>query len=66
MRLPGPMTDDDFDAALADALRGRVSSDSGANDATQDALDEVARSAPDVPERLIERARAAFKAQSGA
>lgn len=61
MRDPAhPMTAAQFTALLTDARAGRTRTDTGADDATADALEQIAVLG-DTPERTA-TARAAFKA----
>lgn len=61
MRLTqGPMTPDEFAEALSLATAGEVTTDTGADDATDAALLAVALDAPSPRPELIEAARLAF------
>lgn len=60
MRLPGPMTADEFAESLALASRGQVRTDDGGDDAVTDALEAVAGAAPDPPPELIAAAELAY------
>lgn len=61
MRLTrGPMTPDEFAEALRLARGGEVTSDTGADDAIDAALLDVALDAPSPRAELIEAARDAF------
>lgn len=61
MRLPSPMTTDEFEDALEAALRGEIIADSGAPTSLDNALGVIARN-PDAPDRdeLVASAREIF------
>lgn len=62
MRRAGPLgTLADFEAALDYAIRGAVVSDTGLSGEVLDALDVVARAAPNPPQRLIDAAWDAYR-----
>ena len=64
MRLPdSPMTDDEFDYGLAQALKGWIVSDLGAGDDLDAAFFAITEAAPSVPPQLIQQARDAYAAQ---
>lgn len=67
MRLPGPMTPDDFRFALGNAKRHVLVSDTGASGALEELLDRVASTEPGTPERAaaIAAARAQYLADEG-
>jgi len=58
---PGEPTPADFENALRYALRGAVVSDTGLSGEVLDALDVVARAAPNPPQGLIDAAREAYR-----
>jgi hypothetical protein len=61
MRRPGPLgTLADFEAALSYAKQGAIVSCTGLADEVLEALDTVARAAPDPPKRLIDAAIDAY------
>lgn len=60
-----PMTQSEFDEALALARSGGAMSDCGANDEVLDALSAIADSAPNAPPGMIAVAVDAFSRLSG-
>ena len=64
MRLPNsPMTDDEFEFGLEQAMKGVIVSDLGAGDDLAAAFFAIIEAAPNVPPELIQQARDAYAAQ---
>jgi hypothetical protein len=61
VRTAGPLgTLADFEMALGYAKQGGIVSDTGLADEVLEALDTVARAAPDPPQELLDAARETF------
>lgn len=66
MRTKSGMSRGDFDFALTSALDGLIVSDTGAGEALQAVLDDIALAGDKVSDEQVERARTLFAEQQAA